>query len=363
MKNDLPRRMLNKIPHFALLLSVLCLLTILCFVFPEYLTTPAIRSNYPIPLIREMMYWALMIATATTIYSALFSQQRKLAFASMAILVACAFLGGSQVHQKPEYDTFIIQIGLDWFVLDLVILAIVFIPLEAFFPHLKDQKIVRQETRTDLVYFAVGHMGFQFIMLLTQKPADEWLELLRLSGQQSFLAELPLLVQVVIALFVADLTQYWIHRRFHTSSKLWRFHEIHHSIKTMDWLAGSRLHLVDILFVRLPVYTMVMYLGLAPEAVIGYILFMAFHTVFIHANVGISFGWLAYIIATPQYHHWHHNDQPETYNKNFAVHFPVIDMLFGTFYLPKGRWPEQYGVSDLPYSNSYWSQLIGPFKK
>ncbi|HSG61699.1 MAG TPA: sterol desaturase family protein, partial [Pseudomonadales bacterium] len=98
------------------------------------------------------------------------------------------------------------------------------------------------------------------------------------------------------------------------------------------------------------------------EAIIGYILIMAFHTVLLHANVGINFGWLRYVIATPQYHHWHHNDQQASYDKNFAVHFPVIDWMFGTFYLPGDQWPTQYGVRLPGYPSSYWGQLLFPFK-
>ncbi|MFQ5552099.1 MAG: sterol desaturase family protein, partial [Gemmatimonadales bacterium] len=41
---------------------------------------------------------------------------------------------------------------------------------------------------------------------------------------------------------------------------LWRFHAVHHSIRTVDWLAGSRLHLVDILVTRafsyIPLYVL-----------------------------------------------------------------------------------------------------------
>ena len=43
-------------------------------------------------------------------------------------------------------------------------------------------------------------------------------------------------------LVLTDLAQYWMHRAFHGVPLLWRFHRIHHSAETMDWLAGSRLH-------------------------------------------------------------------------------------------------------------------------
>ncbi len=58
----------------------------------------------------------------------------------------------------------------------------------------------------------------------------------------------------------ADLVQYGVHRAFHRVPALWRFHAIHHSIREMDWLAGSRLHFVDVVVTRalvvLPAFTL-----------------------------------------------------------------------------------------------------------
>ncbi|OOK82266.1 sterol desaturase domain protein [Mycobacterium kansasii] len=48
---------------------------------------------------------------------------------------------------------------------------------------------------------------------------------------------------------------------------------------------------------------------------------------------------LRWLIATPQFHHWHHARQPQAYNTNYAAEFPIVDALFGTLYLPTGRWP------------------------
>ena len=54
----------------------------------------------------------------------------------------------------------------------------------------------------------------------------------------------------------------------------------------------------------------------------------------------MQFGFLKYLIVTPQYHHWHHSDNPSAYDKNFAIHFPFIDFLFGTYHLPGDQWPD-----------------------
>jgi sterol desaturase/sphingolipid hydroxylase (fatty acid hydroxylase superfamily) len=66
-------------------------------------------------------------------------------------------------------------------------------------------------------------------------------------------------------------------------------------------------------------------------------------------------------VATLQYHHWHHAVESEAVDKNFAVHLPVIDWAFGTFYLPGDRWPARYGLEGDPVPESYARQLVYPF--
>ena len=83
----------------------------------------------------------------------------------------------------------------------------------------------------------------------------------------------------------SELASYWAHRAFHRVPFLWRFHAIHHSVEQLDWLAGSRLHVVDVVLTRLAGFLPVFVIGFAPEAVYGYLMFVSFHAVYIHANV------------------------------------------------------------------------------
>jgi lathosterol oxidase len=126
----------------------------------------------------------------------------------------------------------------------------------------------------------------------------------------------------------------------------------------MDWLAGSRLHLVDIVVTRGLSFVPLYVLGFAPPAVYAYLVFVSFLAVFIHANVRVDLGALDWVVATPRFHHWHHAASPV--DKNFAVHLPWIDRLFGTAYLPEGRWPEAYGITGRPVPEGYWRQLAWP---
>src|SRR5438874_472311 len=85
------------------------------------------------------------------------------------------------------------------------------------------------------------------VLALTARLLTKWLAI---PSFQAFVQRWPYLVQLVAAIFVADLGQYVVHRTFHTVPFLWRFHSIHHSIKTLDWIAGSRSHFIDIVITR-----------------------------------------------------------------------------------------------------------------
>jgi lathosterol oxidase len=164
-------------------------------------------------------------------------------------------------------------------------------------------------------------------------------------------------------MLVADLFQYAAHRSFHANRFLWRFHAVHHSIRSVDWLAGSRLHLVDVLITRSFSYVPLYFLGFSMSAFYAYVAIVALQAVAVHANTRIPFGWLKYLLVTPQYHHWHHSDDPAFYDKNFAIHFPAIDRVFGTYHLPGNEWPESMGLQQEQFPKGYLRQLIYPFTR
>ena len=137
----------------------------------------------------------------------------------------------------------------------------IFIPVELFLPKRAEQTKFHLEWKTDLVYFAVGHLLVQFTAVAVKAPAESVFGGWGLEGTQSTVSSWPFLVQLFMAMLVADLFQYAAHRAFHANRFLWRFHAVHHSIRAVDWLAGSRLHLIDILVTRafsyIPLYVLV----------------------------------------------------------------------------------------------------------
>ena len=288
------------------LLGALAFGAVLCLWFPAVLTTPALRDVYPMGLVRATIKWALGIAFVLGVLSVLLKRRKALGLTGAGLATLGTVLGGSQVAVAGPVARSN-HVGLDWFLLDLFLLSAIFVPLEILFGRLREQPIFRPGWRTDLWHFGVSHLLVQVTVLLTMAPAALFFRWATAPELQAFVARQPYALQFVGVLVVADLTQYTVHRLFHELPWLWRFHQIHHSSRHMDWLAGSRLHLVDIVVTRglnfVPIYV----LGFAAPPTYAYLLFVSFQAVMIHANVGWRFGLLRYLLATPQYHHWHHS--------------------------------------------------------
>ena len=219
------------------------------------------------------------------------------------------------------------------------------------------------EWNVDLTYFFMNSILVEVLTFFTLQPSFILFDGARIMYLVETLGSLPLIIQVPILLIVADLAQYWIHRTFHVIPFLWNFHAIHHSAEMMDWLAGSRLHLVDAVVTRGFTYIPIYCLGFSEPAIFVYVFLVAIQATFIHANVRWEFKIIQNWIATPAFHHWHHGAEPEAIDKNFSVHTPIWDRIFGTYYMP-GRWPKAYGlVGDHKLPNNWLTQMIYPFKK
>jgi lathosterol oxidase len=129
----------------------------------------------------------------------------------------------------------------------------------------------------------MSHLPVQLTVFLTMAPAAIFFRWAVAPELQAAVAAQPYRLQLVEVLAVADLAQYTVHRLFHTGPWLWRFYAIHHSSRTMDWLAGSRLHLVDIVVTRGLSFVPLYVLGFAQAPVFAYVLFVSFQAVLIHA--------------------------------------------------------------------------------
>ena len=347
----------------ALLLAILGFCTVLCFCYPQILTVEDARQLYldNISLIRILLQVILATAFLLALISVMLRGNKLLGFTTMALVLGASLMGGSKASTRIDVETDV-YLGLDFFLLNLILLGVIFIPIERLLKK-NEQPILRYEWREDLLYFFISTLFVQALTYLSLNPsltaiaATSWLE-----GTRKAIASQPVILQFFEIMFLTDFVQYWFHRTFHKIPWLWNFHAVHHSAQAMDWLAGSRMHVVEVLLMRatttLPMYIM----GFGEPALYAYIFFVYLLSVFIHANIRINFGVLGYLIATPRFHHWHHGIEQEAIDVNFAIHFPVIDMVFGTFHMRGERWPEGYGVGGHPVPKGFVRQFFYPFK-
>ena len=152
---------------------------------------------------------------------------------------------------------------------------------------------------------------------------------------------------------------YWGHRLTHTVPQLWRFHSVHHSIEQMDWVASGRLHPVDSAFTQALTIMPLFVLGYGNGVFAGVAVFITLLALFQHANVRLRFPYLRWVINTPEWHHWHHSLDDEARDKNFGL--PVVDKIFGTAYMPKGKRPEAFGTHSPVPQTGYLQHLAYPF--
>ncbi|MNZ35681.1 Fatty acid hydroxylase superfamily protein [compost metagenome] len=335
--------------YISAALGLLSLLAVLCFLFPQWLTFAEFRKVYSVHFARTALLIGLILAFALGTLNILLNKRKRLGFTGISAAGLAMFLGGTNIQTETIGQT-PYSLGLDWFVLALLVSAIIFIPLEKLYAKDPQQNILRPHWRTDLSYFFVSHMLVQFILIFITASSG-WLAGWVVSDTlQAKVQSLPIVVQFLLAVFVADLGQYWLHRLYHVVPWMWRFHAVHHSSTHMDWLAGSRIHFCEILLTRTGVLAPLILLGFSPQAMNAYVILVGVQAVLAHANVRIDGGWLNYLLVLPRYHHWHHARHKDYIYKNYAIHTPLVDMLFGTFKLPPKEWPARYGVfgKDLP---------------
>lgn len=264
-----------------------------------------------------------------------------------------------QTHLSP-FQLSVVRLAI-W----LVLLAVIFIPLERL-AALRRQRVARKAVWTDIAYYFLNNLLPGLILAYPLYYLGWAVHRFLPYHVTLAIAAMPVWLQLFSAFFAAQLGTYWAHRWSHEVPFLWRFHAIHHSAEEMDFLVNSKAHPLDMVFTRLCGFFLIFILGLAQTptqagdmlpfiiAIVG-----AYWGFFVHANMRLRFGPLEWLIATPAFHHWHHT-RTEMTDRNYAATLPWLDMLFGTYYMPKKRWPDAYGT-DTPVSTNFAVQLVDPF--
>lgn len=263
--------------------------------------------------------------------------------------------------------------GLEWMLIGLVeiaFLALVLRSIERLWPlePITDRKAIR----TDLLYTLLHRLGafglLAFALLSAQ--VDQIAAWLHLQGMTPFNLEQlwPGVTDgqwVAFALYfiVLDFVDYWIHRAQHRFNWWWSLHALHHSQRQMTLWSDDRNHLLDDLLRDALMASVALLIGVAPGQYIGLIAASRVLQSVQHANLKLSFGRVGEcLLVSPRFHRVHHaigfGHEGSARGCNFAVLFPVWDILFGTADF-RNEYPAT-GIRDQlagrDYGQGFWQQ-------
>lgn len=176
------------------------------------------------------------------------------------------------------------------------------------------------------------------------------------------LAMLPLWAQALTFLVVSDFLLYWFHRLYHGAA-MWKYHAVHHSSQEVDWISAARFHPVNILLGTVLVDVALLLAGISPNVMLWVGPFTTASSAFVHANLNWTLGPFKYVMAGPVFHRWHHTAADRGGSSNFAGTFPIWDLMFGTFYMPKNELPDAYGIDDKSFPEGFGAQMLYPFRQ
>ena len=265
----------------------------------------------------------------------------------------------------------------EWFllgVLQIGVLYLVLRPLEALWPA--ERWADRRETRVDVIYTLLQRLGLVplALFLLLTPVFDELAALTRAAGFTPFnldalwpgVTDVPV-VTFVLYLIVFDFVDYWLHRGQHRFQWWWELHAVHHSQRQMSFWADDRNHLLDDLIIDATKASVALAIGVEPAQFVLLIIATRMLQSLQHANIRTALGPLGRVVVSPLFHRRHHaigfGHEGRHRGCNFAVLFPVWDLLFGTADFRTEIEPT--GISDqLPppsgtardYGRGFWAQ-------
>jgi sterol desaturase/sphingolipid hydroxylase (fatty acid hydroxylase superfamily) len=252
------------------------------------------------------------------------------------------------VHLEVSWSLFLVPV-------------VVIVLLEHLIPARRGHRLLTVTTAQDLVWFAV-EMAMRATCYFYLAGALVWLHRELAGGVTVWATRAwPVPVRALLGVLVYDLVLYGHHVLHHRLAALWPFHAVHHSQVQLSLFTASRFHVLEKALARAMIFPPLVFLGLTQTETFLTAWLVAWHTRFYHANIRTGLGPLWYLIVTPQSHRIHHSVHPGHRERNFATHFPVWDMLFGTQHWRRDEYPAT-GIEDptFPMERSGWSLLWTP---
>jgi lathosterol oxidase len=131
----------------SIFLGLLSIISLLCFRFPEYLTTPDFCEIYTGEMVERIMFGAIIVSLVFALVSFLLSKKKKMELIGLSLCVVTIALGGFSVEGR-SVDKVNWSIGLDWMILDLLMMAFLFVPVELALPKNDKQAFMKNGEQT-----------------------------------------------------------------------------------------------------------------------------------------------------------------------------------------------------------------------
>lgn len=152
----------------GLFLSLGSFLAVLVFRYPQWLTMSETAPRYPVETMRLLLALAIMGGFLFSAINVVLRPSKRLGLSGLFLCMMAVLAGGSTVEVGGGEAAF--RVGLDWFILNIVLLALIFVPLERLFPLHKDQDIFRPGWTTDGIYFLFSHVAVELMTFFTLLP-------------------------------------------------------------------------------------------------------------------------------------------------------------------------------------------------
>ncbi len=305
-------------------------------------------------------------------FSDLFAQAQQWLFEQLVQPLGFALGLGNRLEEA--YD------GTGWLLVGLIqvlLMLLLIRRLERWRPVEAQQD--SRAVRVDVIYTLIHRLGlFRLAMFFSLDPVlDMVAGEMRLAGLPTWqldslwpgVTDQPW-ISFVLYLLAFDFFNYWLHRAQHQFAWWWALHALHHSQRSMSMWSDNRNHLLDDVLRDVFFVLLARFIGVEPGQFVALVALSQLMESLQHANVRLWFGpLLERVLVSPRFHRLHHSigmghesgGKGTLGGHNFAVLFPVWDLLFGTanFELRydatgvRDQLPEEGGRN---YGEGFWSQ-------
>ncbi|WP_222982979.1 sterol desaturase family protein [Flagellimonas meishanensis] len=242
--------------------------------------------------------------------------------------------------------------------------------LEMVFPWRKEQSIFRRDFWLDGFYMYFNFFIFAIVISGVYKLLGLFFSDIGITAKSLAIINvttLPTWAQLLVFFIILDFVQWFTHVLLHRYKFLWKFHQVHHSVKEMGFAAHLRYHWMENIFYKpLKTFGVMLLGGFEPEQayIVHFVAIAIGHLN--HSNIKITWGPLKYVFNNPVMHLYHHSYvlPKGTYGVNFGISLSLWDYIFKTNYVPEDSGTIELGYpGDETMPKGFWGQVIYGFRK